>query len=84
MLEWGRVEGPGLLYSWTRVHVAMHPSVVKALPYHIGVIAFPDCDGVRLVAWLDHRANTTPVIGAKCALDWIVADTGQPVPVFRT
>lgn len=83
-LEWRVVEGPAVLYSWTRVHVAMHPSVADVLPYYIAVVEFPACAAARLVTYLDHADTGPPAIGAECELCWLAAAGGQPVPAFRT
>ena len=83
-MQWRLVEGSAVLYSWTRVHVAMHASVVDALPYFIAVIEFPCSAGARLIAYLDHAGADPPVIGSECGLFWITATGGQAVPAFRT
>jgi len=82
-LEWRLVEGPALLYTWSRVHVAMHASVADFLPYCIAVVEFPSCGGVRLIAWLDHPEVGPPAIGCECELFWLTSDGGQPLPAFR-
>jgi uncharacterized OB-fold protein len=83
-LEWRLVEGPALLYTWSRVHVALHSSVAASLPYYIAVVEFPACDGVRLIAGLEHTDSLPPAIGSECQLLWVIADSGQPIPGFRT
>lgn len=83
-LEWRPVEGPGRLYSWTRVHLAMHASVAEATPYYIALVEFADSGGVRLLARLEHAASGPPQIGSECELYWIRAAGGQPIPAFRT
>lgn len=75
--------GPAVLFSWTRVHLAVHPSVADFLPYCIAVVEFPQCGNVRLIAWLDHQAASSPPIGEECELFWLVTDDGTPVPAFR-
>jgi uncharacterized OB-fold protein len=82
-LQWRRVEGPALLYSWTGVHIAMHPSVAGCLPYYIAVIEFPACSAVRFIAQLDSSATPPRAIGALCELCWLTSEDGQPVPAFR-
>ncbi len=83
-LEWQPLIGAAFLFSWTRVHIAMHPAVTAVIPYCIGVVEFPVCDGVRIIARLDHPSDNAPAIGAKCELYWITAADGQPLPAFRT
>jgi uncharacterized OB-fold protein len=83
-LEWRRVTGPARLYSWTRVHVAGHPTVDAAVPYYVAVIEFPGCGGTRIVTRLDHDGEGLPAIGEPCELIWVEAEGGQPVPAFRT
>ena len=82
-LDWRPVDGPAVLYSWTRVHVATHPCVTDALPYCIAVVEFPANSGVRLLAHLDHPDGGPPEIGAECELYWISVDGGQLAPAFR-
>ena len=82
-LEWQTLSGIALLFSWTRVHIAMHPAVADAIPYGIAVVEFPACDGVRIIARLDHASDSAPAIGAECELYWINAAEGQPLPAFR-
>ncbi len=62
----------------------MHASVAAATPYYIGLVEFPDSGGVRLLARLEHMAAGAPPIGSECALYWILAEGGQPIPAFRT
>ena len=83
-LEWRRVEGPAVLYSWSRVHVAVHPSVADLIPYYIAVVEFPAAGGARLIARLEHTHDGPPSIGSECELFWVAADGGQPLPVFRS
>lgn len=83
-LEWQPLSGTALLFSWTRVHIAMHPAVAAAVPYCIAVVEFPACDGVRIIARLDHAGDDAPAIDAECELHWITAGDGQPLPAFRT
>ena len=83
-MQWRLVEGSAALYSWTRVHVAMHASVTDALPYYIAIVEFLRSPGARLIAYLDHSGADPPVIASECELFWITATGGQPVPAFRT
>jgi uncharacterized OB-fold protein len=39
----------GVLFSFTVVHRAAHPSVRDDLPYNVVLVAFPECGNVRLV-----------------------------------
>ena len=82
-LAWVPANGAAFLYSWTRVHIAVHPSMAQAVPYYVAVIEFPECGGVRLLARLEHSRDEPPVIGGKCDLIWIRAED-QLVPAFRT
>jgi uncharacterized OB-fold protein len=77
------VEGQALLYTWSRAHVAMHPSVADFVPYYIAVVEFPSCGGARLIAWFDHPEAEPPAIGCECELYWLTSDGGQPIPAFR-
>src|SRR5262249_9470960 len=81
-LTWVRAEGPCLLYSWTRAHIAAHSSVAEDIPYYIVVVEFPACGGVRLLGRLERPASEPPRIGSVCELHWIKA-AGQSVPAFR-
>lgn len=81
-LEWSGATGRALLFSWTRVHLAMHPSVVQAVPYYIGLVEFPECGGVRLLARLECAGAASPTIGSECELYWVIAAGGQSIPAF--
>lgn len=83
-LEWRPAEGAAQLFTWTRAHLAMHPAVDRAVPYYIGVVEFPDCGHVRLLARLEHLGKDSPAIGSECVLDWICAGDGQLMPAFHT
>ena len=46
---WAAAPRIGILYSYTIVHRAAHPSVEQALPYNVALVEFPECDGIRLI-----------------------------------
>ena len=78
-LQWAEARGPARLYAWTRVHVALHPSVEGMPPYLVAVVEFPACGGVRLITNLRAEA---PRIGAELDLVWGTVGGAQPVPRF--
>ena len=79
--HWRAAPRTGELYSFTIVHHAAHPGVSGDLPYNVAVVAFPECDGVRLIS---------NVIGATdlsigMALDYFLdpVEGGYVVPRFK-
>ena len=46
---WKPASSRGVLFSYTVVHRASHPSVRDDTPYNVVLVAFPECGDVRLV-----------------------------------
>jgi len=81
--DWVRAPEQGSLFSYTVVHHPVSEAIRPHLPYNIAIVAFPECDGVRLISNIVDLAPSELRIGMPLWLDWEVADNGQPLPRFR-
>lgn len=73
--SWRPAPSQGVLFSFTIVHRAAHPSVRDDLPYNVVLVVFPDCGGVRLVTNAVGIAPETLRIGM--ALEIFIDGTGD-------
>jgi uncharacterized protein len=74
-LEWRQVRGRGTLYSWTEIHHAFDARYTGPLPYIVGLIAFDDAPGVRLISNIVGAAADTLVL--NMALDAFFGHDGE-------
>lgn len=81
--EWVRAPETGEVFSFTVVHHAAHRAIGPALPYNIAIVAFPECDGVRLVSNVMDAAPGELEIGMRVGLAWDTAGNGRTVPRFK-
>ena len=81
--EWVRAPETGEVFSFTVVYHAAVPEIAAALPYNIAIVAFPECDGVRLVSNVMDASAEEMRIGMRVRLAWDTAGNGRTVPRFR-
>jgi len=80
---WRPAPRQGVLFSFTVVHRAAHPSVRDDMPYNVVLVAFPDRGDVRLVTNVVGIAPEDLRIGM--ALEIFIDDTGgTSVPRARS
>ena len=48
-LEWQRVEGRGLIYSWERAWHPVHPALKGHPPYIVALVELPEAGHVRML-----------------------------------
>lgn len=82
--EWGQAAQTEVVFSFTIVHHAAHPSMKAIVPYNVAIIDFPECGHVRLVSNVIDADPTTLRIGMPVALIWEMAGNGMLVPRFHT
>lgn len=63
-LDWAKVEGRGVLYSWTRAWHPVHPVLKEHGPYLIAVVELPQAGGIRMLGNLLGDPLQEPIIGA--------------------
>ena len=63
-LDWTRVDGRGVIYSWERVWHPVHPALKAHGPYLVALVELPQADNIRMLGNLlgDPRQGVT--IGA--------------------
>jgi uncharacterized OB-fold protein len=80
-----------VVYSWERVWHPVHPSLVRAVPYVVVLVALPDASHVRLLGNLVDPPPALVPIGseldpvyehhdAHTLLLWRLSDRGSPAP----
>lgn len=79
---WTPAPRVGRLYSFTIVHHAAHPAVAGDLPYNVVLVAFDECDGVRLISNV-IGARRSLRIGMEVELFLEEGDGGYVLPRFR-
>lgn len=82
-IAWPPAPSHAEVYSFTVVHYASHPAVSGQLPYVVGLIAFPDLPGVRLVSNITDCDPADVKVGMALTLWWDEPGDGQFLPRFR-
>lgn len=81
--EWVKAPEVGEVFSFTVVHHPAHAAVKPILPYNIAIVAFPECNGVRLISNVIDAVPEQVKIGMKVRLVWDKAGNGATVPRFK-
>ena len=63
-LEWQRVEGRGLIYSWERAWHPVHPALKGHPPYIVALVELPEAGHVRMLGNLLGDPHQEVRIGA--------------------
>lgn len=80
-LEWKKVSGRGIVYTWTVFHRAYHPSFVNEVPY--AVVAVELEEGPRMITnLLDCKLNDI-IIGLPVEVVFEDANQEISLPKFR-
>ena len=63
-IEWQRVEGRGLIYSWERAWHPVHPALKGHPPYIVALVELPEAGHVRMLGNLLGDPHQEVRIGA--------------------
>ncbi|MBT3329930.1 MAG: OB-fold domain-containing protein [Rhodospirillaceae bacterium] len=63
-MQWQKVEGKGLIYSWERPWHPVHPALKPMGPYTVVLVELPSCDNIRMIGNLLGAADQEVIIGA--------------------
>jgi uncharacterized OB-fold protein len=63
-IEWRRVEGRGLIYSWERAWHPVHPALKGHPPYIVALVELPEAGHVRMLGNLLGDPHQEVRIGA--------------------
>ena len=77
-IGWEAPAGEARLFSWERSWHPVHPALVDAVPYLVGLVEFPDADGIRMIGNFVGEPTQDMVIGAKVAPVFEDHDAGDP------
>jgi uncharacterized OB-fold protein len=80
-IDWERVTGSGIVFSWCRSHYPYQPEIADLLPYTSVLVELPDAGSLRLLGLLDGNA-TEIRIGDRVEAR-IVQFAGAHWPVLR-
>ena len=81
--KWVEVEGNGEVFSYTKVHHALHDSVLERVPYVVVLVSFPELPGTRLVSNLTDVDLELVHIGMEVKLWWDDIGDGMYLPRFH-
>ena len=81
--EWAEAPQTGEVYTYTIVHHPAHPDIGPHLPYNVVVVAFPECDGVRLVSNVIDVPPEELRVGLRVRLAWEAHGEGMYLPRFN-
>ena len=81
--QWDDAPETGEIYTYTVVHHPAHPDIGPHLPYNVVVVAFPECDGVRLVSNVIDVPPDELQVGLRVRLAWEAHGEGVYLPRFR-
>lgn len=80
---WQPAPREGTVYSFTVIHRASHPALRDDLPYNVVLLAFDECDGVRLVTNAVDVACEDLRIGLRLGV-FIEGEGAAALPRART
>jgi len=63
-LDWTRVDGRGVIYSWERVWHPVHPALKAHGPYLVALVELPQADNIRMLGNLLGDPRQVVTIGA--------------------
>lgn len=63
-IEWQRVEGQGLIYSWERAWHPVHPALKGHPPYIVALVELPEAGHIRMLGNLLGDPHQEVRIGA--------------------
>jgi uncharacterized OB-fold protein len=82
-LEWERLSGRGVIYSFTIVNVAIIPAMRDHVPYVPAVVTLPDAGGIRIISNIVGCPVEAVRIDTELEVCWHHRDDGVVVPRFR-
>lgn len=80
--RWTKVDGTGMLYSYTIVHQAAQEALRSSVPYNVAVVLLDGTGDVRLISNVIDVAPGDLRIGMPLALVWEMHGE-RTVPRFR-
>jgi len=78
---WEESQGKGSIYSWTVVHLPMHPAFTDDVPYAVAIIELEE--GVRMVARLLDIELDQLALGFKVEVCYEEKPNEPLLPYFR-
>ncbi len=82
-IEWRRLSGRGVIYSYTVVRRAITPEMKDHVPYVPAVVTLQGAQGLRLVGAIVESPIENISIDASVEVIWRSGAGGQLVPYFK-
>ena len=82
-IDWRPAGTRGRLFSYTIVHHPVTEALKAHVPFNVAIVAFPDCQGVKLVSNVIDARPDEMRIAMPLDLVWQEAANGWPLPRFR-
>jgi uncharacterized protein len=78
--EWREVEGIGVVFSWTTVHLTSLPAYSTRTPYAVVLAELPHADNARVLA--AFGGSSPPEIGETVQLQFLEVSDRVSIPVW--